>query len=222
MAASWATPARAEVGATVSAFSDLRFRGISLSEGRPVGIFDFAYDSSSGFYADAAASGVLRSGGEPEPLGIQLSAGYARRLKSGTTIDFGMTQSSYTRYSNGQRNRAYTEVYAGLARGDFSSRVFLSPHYSVAGRWTAYGEVNGDFSLATDWSLNTHVGTLMPLRTPTGQNYRVDFDWSIGVTRTFGPVSLHVAWSDGGPGKDHYGGRVHGRSALVLGASWAL
>lgn len=222
MAASWAGPAHAEVGATVSAFSDLRFRGISLSEGRPVGIFDFAYDDPSGFYADAAASGVVRRGGEPEPLGIQLSGGYAKRLKSGTTIDFGLTQSSYTRYSNGQPNRSYTEVYAGIARGDFSSRVFLSPHYSVTGRWTAYGELNGNFSLATNWSLNTHVGALVPLRTPAGQSYRTDFDWRIGLSRTFGPISLHAAWSDGGPGKDHYAGRTHGRSAFVLGASWAL
>ena len=222
MAASWAGPAQAEVGATVSAFSDLRFRGISLSEGRPVGIFDFAYDDASGVYAEASASGVLRSGGEPAPLGIQFSGGYARRLKSGTSIDLGMTHSSYSRYSNGQRGRAYTEVYAGLAHGALSSRIFFSPHYSVSGRWTAYGELNGNFSPATNWGLNTHIGMLVPLRTPSGQSYRTDFDWRVGVSRTFGRLSLQAAWSDGGPGKDRYAGRVHGRSALVLGASWAL
>lgn len=218
----WATPAHAGTGATISVFNDLRFRGISLSEGRPVGIFDFAYDGPSGFYADAAASGVLRGGGEPAPLGIQLSGGYAKQLKSGTTIDFGMTHSSYSRYSNGLRGRSYTEVYAGIARGAFSSRLFLSPHYSVSGRWTAYGELNGNFGLGANWTLNTHVGALLSLRAPAGQNYEPDFDWRAGVSRTFGSLSLHAAWSDGGPRKDLYGGRSHSRSAVVLGASWAL
>jgi uncharacterized protein (TIGR02001 family) len=187
-----------------------------------VGIFDFAYDDPSGFYADAAASGVLRSGGEPAPLGIQLSGGYARRLKSGTTIDFGMTHSSYSRYSAGQQGRSYTEVYAGIAHGALSSRIFLSPHYSVTGRWTAYGEVNGNLSPATDWTVNGHVGMLVPLRTPPGQSYEADFDWRVGVSRTFGRASLHASWSDGGPRRDRYGGRSHGRSAVVLGASLAL
>ena len=222
LAACSVAPARAEAGATISVFNDLRFRGISLSEGRPVGIFDFAYDDPSGLYADAAASGVLRNGDEPDPLGIQLSGGYAKRLKSGTTIDFGMSQSSYSRYSTGQRGRAYTEVYAGVARGAFSSRIFLSPHYSVSGRWTAYGEINGSFSPAANWTLNGHVGTLVSLRTPAGQNYRADFDWRVGVRRALGRLSLHAAWSDGGPSRDHYGGRTHGRSAVVVGASWAL
>lgn len=222
MAGLCAAPAYAGTGATISVFNDLRFRGISLSEGRPVGILDLAYDNPSGLYADAAASGVLSSGNEPAPLGLQLSGGYAKRLKSGTTIDLGASYSTYSRYSTGQRGRSYAEIYAGVARGAFSSRVFLSPHYSVKGRWTAYGEVNGDFSLATDWTLNTHVGTLIPLRTPAGQSYREDFDWRVGVSRALGRLSLHAAWSDGGPSQDHYGGRSHGRSALVLGASWAL
>lgn len=222
MAGFCAAPAYAGTGATISVFNDLRFRGISLSEGRPVGIFDLAYDNPSGLYADAAASGVFSGGNEPAPLGLQLSGGYAKQLKSGTTIDFGLTHSSYSRYSTGQRGRAYTEVYAGVARGAFSSRIFLSPHYSVSGRWTAYGEINGSFSPATDWTLNGHVGTLVPLRTPAGQRYREDFDWRVGVSRALGRLSLHAAWSDGGPSQDHYGGRAHGRSALVIGASWAL
>src|SRR4051794_29766688 len=63
LAGCWAGPARAEVGATASIFSDYRFRGYSLSERRPVGIFDFAYDDASGLYADASISGVLRRDG---------------------------------------------------------------------------------------------------------------------------------------------------------------
>ena len=49
----------AELGATVSVFNDLQFRGYSLSDGRPVATLDFAYDDPSGFYAGASGTGVL-------------------------------------------------------------------------------------------------------------------------------------------------------------------
>lgn len=213
----------AEVGVTASLFNDARFRGYSLSGGRPVGILDFAYDDASGFYTDAAVTGVLRRDSDPGLLGAQLTGGYARRLKSGTTVDLGITHSTYSRYSNGQRGTSYTEVYAGIARGAFSSRIFLSPHYFASGHWTAYGEVNGNVSPARNWSVNGHVGVLVPLRTPAGERYRKDVDWRIGVSRQVGRrLSLHAAWSDGMPGYDFYYGRRHSRSALLLGATFGL
>jgi len=220
--ACWAAPAQAEAGATVSIFNDLRFRGFSLSQGRPVGIFDFAYDDPSGLYADVAGTGVLRRSGDPTPLGLQLSGGYAKRLASGTTLDFGITHSSYSHYSRGERGSSYTEVYAGISHGALSSRVFVSPHYFENGRWTAYGEVNGNFSLAPKWSLDAHAGTLVTVRRPSSERYAANFDWRIGVSRDLGRLSLHASWSDGTPGRDHYGGRSHSRSAVVVGASWAL
>jgi uncharacterized protein (TIGR02001 family) len=218
----WAAPASAQIGAAASVFTDARFRGYSLSGGRPVAILNFAYDDPSGFYADVAGSGVLRRGGDPAPLGLQLTGGYARRLKSETTLDVGVTHSSYSRYAGSGRGSSYTEVYAGIARGALSSRIFLSPHYFGSGHWTAYGEVNAAVSPARKWSIDAHVGMLVPLRTPPGGSYRRDVDWRIGVSRRLGRVSLRAAWSDGSPGHDFYEQRRHSRSALVLGATWAL
>lgn len=218
-------PARAQAGATLSIFSDLRFRGYSLSDGRPVGILDFAYDDPSGLYAGAAASGVLRESGEPAPLGLQLSGGYAKQLRSGTTLDVGITHSSYSHYSsnNGSGGRSYTEIYAGIARGVLSSRIFVSPHYFEGGRWTAYGEVNGRISPARKWTIDGHAGALVPLGSSSPwDGYRSQFDWRLGVSRELGRLSLHAAWSDGTPGRDYYNGRKHSRSAVVLGASLVL
>jgi uncharacterized protein (TIGR02001 family) len=222
LAACWTAPAHAATGATVSVFNDLRFRGFSLSEGRPVGVFDFAYDDPSGFYAEGAATGVLRRGGNPAPLGLQLTAGYAKTLASGTTVDFGITHSGYSHYSHAQHGQSYTEVYAGVARGGLSSRIFLSPHYFESGRWTAYGELNGSFSPAAKWSLDGHVGMLVTFKRPASERYAADFDWRVGVSREVGRLSLHAAWSDGAPGHDRYGGKAHSRSAVVVGATWVL
>ena len=217
-----AAPAAAEIGATASVFSDSRFRGYSLSGGRPVAILDFAYDDPSGFYGDAAVTGVLRKGGDPSLLGGQLTAGYARRLKSGTTLDFGITHSTYSNYSSRQRGNSYTEVYAGISRGAISSRIFLSPHYFASGHWTAYGEVNANVSPARKWSINGHVGLLVSLRTPNSEAYDSQVDWRIGLSRQVGRLSLHAAWSDGAPGRDFYYGSYHSRSAVVVGATWVL
>lgn len=218
-----APPANAEIGATASLFSDERSRGYSLSEGRPVGTFDFAYDDPSGFYASAAATGLLKRGGEPAPLGFQLSGGYAVRLKSGTTLDFGAVHSTYSHYSPGEARRSYSEVYAGIARGGLSSRIFLSPHYSERGLWTAYAEVNGNMRPAPKWSVDAHAGMLLPLRTrDTAENYRTAFDLRLGVTRELGRLSLHGAVSEGIRGREYYGEQARGGAAVVVGASWAL
>lgn len=218
-----AAPAVAEVGATVSIFSDARFRGYSLSQGRPVGIFDFAYDDPSGFYADASGTAVLERNDDPAPLGLQLNAGYAKRLRSGTTLDFGIVRSTYSHYSRAGGAISYTEIYAGVSRGGLSSRIFLSPHYSETGLWTAYGEINGTVSPAAKWSIDGHVGMLVPLKTPSGnERYRTAFDWRLGVTRVLGPISLHLAWDEGERGRAYYGDRAERGRAIVAGASWAL
>ena len=210
------------MGATISAFSDARFRGYSLSEGRPVAVLDFAYDDPSGFYADASGTGVFKAG-HPNPLGFQVNAGYAKRLNSGTTLDFGVTNATYSHYSRSQAARSYSEVYAGISRGGLSSRIFLSPHYSESGLWTAYWEVNAAISPARNWSLDGHVGMLVPLKTPAGdQDYRSAFDVKLGVSRELGPVSLHLAFDKGVRGSAYYGESARRGSAVVVGASWVL
>lgn len=222
LACSSAAPASAQIGLAASIFSDARFRGYSLSEGRPIGTFDFAWDGASGLYAGLSASGTLGRGGKPAPFALQGDAGYAKRLGSGTTIDFGITHSNYAHYSSGSHGTALTEVYAGIARGSLSSRLSFSPHYFEPGRWTAYGEVNGGVSPARNWSIDAHAGMLVSLRVPAGERYRPDFDWSVGASRALGRISLHLRWSDGAPGHDFYQHHRHSRSALVLGASAVL
>lgn len=219
------TPARAEVGATASIFSDQRFRGFSLSDGHPVAIADVAYDDATGFYADASGSIVFRPRQGPAPLGIELIGGYAKRFDSGTTIDLGVTHSSYSHYSNSRQGHSYSEIYVGVSRGVLSSRIFISPHYFESGRWTAYGEANANFSPARNWSLETHLGLLRVLRSASAQPYRSNLDWRLGVSRQLGGVSLHAAWVGHGRASQAFGSASREsprRSALVVGLTTAL
>jgi uncharacterized protein (TIGR02001 family) len=218
-----AAPASAGTGFAASIVSDARFRGYSLSEGRPVATLAFSNDDPLGFYLGGSASAVLRHNGEPAPYALQLDAGYGTQIGRETTLDVGITHTSFTHYSSRSRGTSYTEVYAGIIHGGLSSTIYLSPDYFMRGRWTAYGEVNGNVSLGSNWSLDGHVGALAGLRTPVStQVNRPGVDWSAGVTRQFGRISLHAKWSDGLPGHDFYDRRRHSRSAVVVGASLVL
>src|SRR5690242_13026814 len=107
-----AAPAAAEVGASVSIYSQSRYRGYSLSAGRPVAVLDLSYDDPSGFYGAMSGSAVYNSEHEVRGFGLVLNGGYATRLSSGFTLDFGAIHSSYSPYTRRGAASSYTEIYA--------------------------------------------------------------------------------------------------------------
>src|SRR3954470_17381199 len=176
-----ASPAAAQFGVTASVFSDLRFRGYSLSSGRPVALLDFAYDDPSGAYAALSASAVADDG--VRPLGVQANLGYAKAIGSAATLDFGIIHSNYSEYSSDGYSTSYTEAYVGLAHKALSSRIYFSPHYFEEGTRTIYGEVNASFSPAAKWNVDGHVGVLVPVSArPTSEVQRTEFDWRAGLS----------------------------------------
>jgi uncharacterized protein (TIGR02001 family) len=204
----------------VSVYSQDMFRGYSLSAGRPVGIIDLSYDDPSGAYAALSASAMTGPDG-PRPLKLQLGGGYARRLRSGLTLDVGAVASRYAGYANTKGGRSYAELYAGVAGKLISSRLYLSPHYFGPHTRTVYGEVDGHVPLGSHFGLETHAGLLVPFN-GYGQASRAQYDWRLGISRDIGRIALHAAWAGGGPGRDYYKGEEHRRSALIVGASLVL
>lgn len=218
-----ASPAAAEVGAAVSIFNDARFRGYSISNGHPVALLDVSYDEPGGFYAAASASVLVRSRGALRPLALQVNGGYAKRLSSGVTVDIGVVHSNNSQYSSTGSGKSYTEVYAGLAGKFVSSRVYFSPDYLKAGAQTLYGELDGTISPASKLRLDGHIGVLALLgRTERGDFARSGLDWRLGISRSVGRVSLHVAWTGRGSSRDVYESRTDGGNALTFGLSCVL
>ena len=216
-----ASPATAQPSAAVSLFSDYRFRGYSLSDGRPVGILDLSYDATNGLYGAVSGSLVASRGEGLKPLGLIVNGGYATRLSSRFALDLGVTHSSYSKYSDRAASLSYTEVYAGISGKLLSARLNVSPDYVKGG--SAYGEVNGNWRLANNLSLTGHVGVIVPFRRiQPGYRYSEDFDWKLGLARQLGPVSLQAAWSAVRPGRGGYRDRKHKRDALILGLTYSL
>jgi uncharacterized protein (TIGR02001 family) len=215
------SPAGAQVGAATTIVSDNRFRGYSLSDGRPAGILDLSYDDPSGLYGTMSGSLVATRHHGLQPLGLLLNAGYAKRLDTGLTVDVGVTHSRYSRYSNHAAETGYTEVYASLSGKFMTGRIYVSPDYLEHG--SLYGELNGSLPLASNLRLSGHAGLLVPFRRSSyEESYGRDVDWRIGIARQFGPLSLQAAWTAVRPGHESYRYGYHHRDGLVVSMTYAL
>jgi uncharacterized protein (TIGR02001 family) len=220
----FASPVAAQVATSISIFSDDRFRGYSLSSGRPVGILDLSYDAPNGFYAALSGSAVATRHDGLQPLGVQLNGGYAKRLSSGLTFDLGIVHSNYSTYSSRNADKSYTEVYAGLAGKTLSSRISISPDYLKPGAWTVYGEVDATVPAGKKLRVAGHLGLLTPLdrRGYSGDTLRPELDWRLGLARDLGPVTLTIAWTGISRNRDLDQERSYGRQALIFGITCAF
>ena len=211
-------PAAAEVGATASIFSEARLRGYSLSAGHPVAQLDLSYDDAGGFYGNLSGNVVYSREYGFRPLGLQENVGYAKQLKGGPALDVGLINANYSKYTGYQRSTGYTEVYAGIIGKVLSSHVYLSPNYFHSDTWTAYGDVSAGIRPFRKLRLSARVGARVPLS--GGYSSVVNYDWEVAATREVGPLSLHLMVSDGGPGRDYYDGKWHGRRGVMAGATF--
>jgi uncharacterized protein (TIGR02001 family) len=216
-------PATAQVGAVLSLFSDNRFRGYSLSDGRPVGILDLSYDHPSGLYGTLSGSVVASRHNGLRPLRLAVNAGYATRFRSGLTVDLGAVHSHYSEYSGVASGRSYTEFYAGLSGKVIGGRVSISPNYLGVTRATFHGAVNGHVELSPKWLLDGEVGLLVPIGSRGySLSSRPQLDARAGIARRLGTFTLHAAVTGRTKGPDIYSGHEPGRTAFVVGISSAL
>jgi uncharacterized protein (TIGR02001 family) len=217
--ATLAAPARAaaEVRTTVAIASDERFRGRSVSEGRPVVSADVSYDAPGGAYVGVTGTLVAARHDGPEPLALQAYAGYAARLPAGPSLDLGVTHSNYTEYYGGGRATQYTELYAGLITSRFASHLYYSPNYFGDGYATLYGELDTAVRPARGWRLSAHAGVLNILGGSKPPEIRsTQYDWRLGLATAVRSLDVELSWSGAGPDRDYYGGAPRSRSGVSL------
>lgn len=200
--------------------SDYRLRGYSVGGEHAVGVFDLAYDHSSGFYANSSVIGGERDG-DLAVVGLIGNVGYARRLNERLTLDLGIVRVERLQHYGPVATGRYTEGYVGLSAGAVSARVSYSPDYLRDQVRTLYGEVNAGVDTVAKLRLDGHLGYLNCLDSPRGWRCADRLDWRIGVSRQFDRFDLHAALS----GAQAPGGRslrLGDNPALVFGASWTF
>ncbi len=207
-------PARAQFSVSAALESDYRYRGLSLSEGRPSLSIAAAYDSG-GFYGGAAAIGQDTAHDGARMLGFVEYAGYAFHRPGSASFDLGVNNQDYSEYSNGPHGLHYSEVYVGVTRHNLSAHVYYSPNYLRPGWRTLYTDLSGAYHPADKWRLFGHFGALTPV---SGPPLHERYDLRVGVAREFKAAEVHLAVTATSPNPPLQ--TPQHRTALVVGASY--
>jgi hypothetical protein len=191
-----------------------------VSDGQPVVAVTLVYDHPGGLYGGVSAIAVATRHEGVEVEGYVADLGYAQRLTGGYSWEVGVSNSQISTFLDHRYAANYTEVYAGVAKGDVSARLYLSPNYLGENVRTLYIEVKGVKRLGDRWRLFAHAGLLTVV---DGDAYPIGgprhFDFQAGVARRFGPIEARLSGSFTTPRPVYPDGYPHPAAALVAGAS---
>jgi len=176
----------------VSAVSDYRYRGVSLTDNDPAAQGTINYDDPSGLYVGTFLSNVrfaYASGSEAQVLSF---AGYVWQLPSGVSGEVGVDYSLFTR----THGYDYPEIYWGFASGNFSGRLYYSPRYFGRFGDAVYGELNVAQPLADKVRIVAHGGVLHSsyYNAYAPSNDRATFDARVAVSFEVDSFNLELGW----------------------------
>lgn len=182
----------AELYGSAAILSEYRYRGVSLSDGRPVPQLHIGADAQNGWYLGGFASGVKLFDDRRPRMQLLFYAGHAVRLPSGTGWEAGATGAVFP--DAGPYD--YLEAYAGFIGAVVSARLHVSPRYFGGHAATLYLELDASRPLWRTLQLDAHIGYLHALqRVDAEAPYSTDRpDISIGLSAKLAPASLTAAW----------------------------
>ena len=223
--------ARAQLAASSTFTTNYLYRGVSLSDGQPALDLALIYDHQSGVYVGGSLIGEVTRDRGAQGLGHQEYLGYAIRLPTGSTLDFGVNNLHYRSYSYPYGDEDATEIYAGWVTGLLNYYVHYSPNYFYPGARVLYGEINGALRLPRPFRLFGHGGVLTPLG--GGDDEKERYDVRIGIAATFKRGEVQLAWTTARPTRTYVApdsGYVvppmnvdrasQGRGVVALGLTW--
>ncbi|MFM1885569.1 MAG: hypothetical protein RL026_726 [Pseudomonadota bacterium] len=188
----FAGAASAEVSVTAALTSDYDFRGITQTAEDPAFSLSLNYAHDSGFYAGLWGSNVEFGPGDPS-IEIDAFAGFSGGdAEESFGYDIGAVYYTYQGLSEANT----PEIYAGISKGWFAGKLWYSWDFGGVGDSAYYVETNGTWGLPSDFSLLAHVGY-------SGGSYWDNangggyFDYSVGVSRSFGNFDVALKYVDG-------------------------
>lgn len=169
-----------EIDAEIGAFSDYRFRGISLSAKDPQVTAEISVAHESGLYAGVWASNVALNNGADD-VELDLYAGYAADM-GGATLDVGAVYYLYP----GNSDFNYVELLASVAFAAGPGEITLGAAYApsqsnIGSEDNTYFYISGDMPIG-ETPLSVH-GTFGIENGAFGDNKR---DWLIGASYDLG------------------------------------
>jgi uncharacterized protein (TIGR02001 family) len=212
--------ATAQVSGSVSAVSNYRYRGVSLSHNDPAAQASVVYDDPQGWYAGAFAS-TVRIGNPTanEAQGI-FFAGYAQTLSSGATLEAGVVYTGFT----SSPSYAYPEVMAGATYDGINARIHYSANYYGSGADALYGEINAAHRLYEHVKVVAHGGALWTrARSAYGDSRDTVYDGRVGFSFDYESFALQLSWVGISNANAGYGlTGVRSRNGPVMSVSWVF
>lgn len=171
----------------VAVVSDYDFRGLTQSDEDPALQVGLTYTGDSGFYVGTWASNIDFPGADAD-VEVDLFAGFAGGdAAESFGYDIGAVLYAYPGSSDFDE---VVELYAGITKGWFGAKLWFSPDNYDSTSW--YAEANGTFPLPQDFSIGVHAGYNFGDYW-SGAEY---FDYSVGVSKSFGNFAFNVKWVD--------------------------
>jgi len=185
--------AAAQLTGNVALLSDYRFRGESLTEGRPALQASLNYDHSSGLFAGGLVSNV-RIDPDVIGLGAQIYGGYAHQFGDHLTAEAGVVTYVFPQPASGPTYN-YTEAFIGASYDKVTSRVYYTNSY-FGGSSGTYIEVNANHAITDHISVVGHLGYLLlsePREPGQGMQSHGTLDFLAGVTAEVGGFTFGLS-----------------------------
>ena len=209
--------AGAEISSELEIKSDDRFRGRSLSAGKPVVNVDISIDTASGIYSGGSATFILASQNRAGFQGVDAYIGFAAHIDENVTVDIGVTGYIFTERYSGNADDHYAEVYIGLSVDHFAAYVHYTPNYFDKNIPVLYADLNYTRSIGSEFSIKAHAGFLAQTsgRARLG-NKSTRYDTRLAVSRPIWGLDAEIAFTYGGENDRYFSGPWGGNSALVF------
>jgi uncharacterized protein (TIGR02001 family) len=218
LALAWAPEAlAADLSAELGVTSDYRYRGLSLSDGRPAAQASVTLEHGSGLYLDGWGS-TIRGEDSGPGVEIDLAAGYTVELSDALGLDLSGTYFLYP--SDGSANYFEATAIATLERGPASASfgVSLVPRQKATRDEAGRARPNSYFFAglgyrpeATPVTLSARLGRERGAFDEVGNGGK--WDWTIGADIEIRTVTLSLAYVGSSIAERH--GR-HGLTGSLL------
>ncbi len=196
--------------------SDYVFRGITQSNYDPAvqGGLDYAF-GDSGLYVGAWASNIDFN--DPDGPDVELDAyvGYSTDMSEDWNLDVHAVRYIYLGERDAYGSLDYNEYFAAVTWSEMLTfTVAYADNYANLDFSSLYYNLSGSWDVGNDFALNAGVG-----RTNFSDDNGSYNDWTVGVSRQFGPMNVALGYFDtnGGYVDAVYGGdKASDRVVLTL------
>lgn len=168
--------------------SDYLYRGVDQNDDQPALQLGAGYGFENGLYVGAWGSNV--DFGNSTDTEIDTFIGWAGDVADGTTLDVQLVRYNYLNEPAGV-DGAYNELITKLGVGEnFTFTLgYTNDFFNISENSFYYGAA-GSWGFASDYTFNAGVG----YTTIDGPLYANYADYSVGVSREFGPATVSLSY----------------------------